>query len=429
MHLRVAGRTDHVRVGDGAVGKAEIVLHGAGEQEDVLIHHRHGGGERRPVIGGHGLAVKENLALPRLIQPRHQPRDGGFAAARRTHQRHLAAGGKLQREVLQNRRGLPGITEGHITDADLPRHGSGDLLVIARSKDHILLVIGHVFNTLHTGTHLRHFLSRGDHLRRRGHEGLQQALQCQQHTGGQLAVNDQQRAQRHQHHIGDIQQQTGNRAQIGVDLCNFRLSRHHGGLHTRPLGKHAFLRAAGLDGLHHIQDARSGAGQHAAVTGNDPRDLHPPAGDILRHEQVEHQRRHANERQHRADGEHHDQVHRHGDQPHAHRREGVHEGACNGGVILLTACNVTCHSLGEKLHGQMQHMNQIRAVGRHSKPPLHVILIGGRHRQQQELQHRHADEDPQQRHEPGSVRTGEDLIHKAGGQRGLGNAENRRSQP
>ena len=429
MHLRVAGRTDHVRVGDGAVGKAEIVLHGAGEQEDVLIHHRHGGGERRPVIGGHGLAVKEDLALPRLVQPGHQPCDGGLAATGGTHQRHLAARGQFEGEILQNRRSLLGVTEGHVADADVPRHGGDDPLVLAHSEDRILFVIGHVLNALHAGTHLRHFLPSGDQLLRRGDEGLQKALQRQQHAGGQLAVNNQQRTQRHQHHIGDIQQKTRERAQIGVDLRNLRLTRHHSGLHARPLGKHALLRAAGLDGLHHVQDARRGAGQHAAVTGNDPRDLHPPAGDILRHEQVEHQRRHANERQHRADGEHHDQVHRHGDQPHAHRCEGVHEGACNDGVILLTACNVTCHSLGEKLHGQMQHMNQIRAVGRHSKPPLHVILIGGRHRQQQELQHRHADEDPQQRHEPGSVRTGEDLIHKAGGQRGLGNAENRRSQP
>src|SRR5205823_3805282 len=96
-NIGIHRRLDDVRLRDGGVPHAEVLADGAGEQIDVLVHHRDRVGQHQAGDVGAGDAVEQHLARPRLEQPGDEPGDGRFAAAGATYQGDTAA--RLEGEV------------------------------------------------------------------------------------------------------------------------------------------------------------------------------------------------------------------------------------------------------------------------------------------------------------------------------------------
>ena len=68
MDLRVPRRKDDFEVLDGVIPHFDVVCDGVVKEDDVLIHHGDAAGENGAVDPGDGLAVKEDLAAPWLIE-------------------------------------------------------------------------------------------------------------------------------------------------------------------------------------------------------------------------------------------------------------------------------------------------------------------------------------------------------------------------
>ena len=65
-----------------------------------------------------GLAVEQDLARPRPVEPAHELRDRRLAAARGADERHAVAGGQPQREVREQRLLEAVVAERHVAELD-----------------------------------------------------------------------------------------------------------------------------------------------------------------------------------------------------------------------------------------------------------------------------------------------------------------------
>ena len=110
----VPGGQDHLVILNGAVPHLDVVGDAVPEQSDVLIHHRQRAGEHVAVDLGDGLAIKEDLAAPGLVQAGNQLGQRGLAAARAPHEGDLLPGLKRHAEVFDQGRRHAGIAKGHV---------------------------------------------------------------------------------------------------------------------------------------------------------------------------------------------------------------------------------------------------------------------------------------------------------------------------
>src|SRR5207244_2231123 len=93
----------------------------AAEEEDFLIDHRERVDDQiaRDFLARH--AVEEHLAAPRLVETRHELRDGGFSAAAAADERHAASGLDLQVELVDERRLERAVPEADVYQLDAAR--------------------------------------------------------------------------------------------------------------------------------------------------------------------------------------------------------------------------------------------------------------------------------------------------------------------
>ena len=285
-------------------------------------------------------------------------------------------------------------------------------LIISAGKDGVFLMLHHIFNALHAGAHFRNLLSGCNQLLGRRHERLQKALHGQEHTAGQLTSDNEQRAYRQKRRIGQIDQQIGNGAKETVKAGNLRLTGHNLRLCACPLGEHSLFCAAGLDGLHHRENAGSFAVEGTGVSGNSTRDINALSRYDLRNKDVDQKRTQSNQCQQRADGEHDNEIHHHGKHTNANGCQRVDEGLCDGGILLLSVCNIARHSLGEKAHRQAQYVLNIGVVCCYCKLTLYVGAIRGIRRLQQEPRQTQPYKSTNEGHHPDGTRSREDLVNK-----------------
>ena len=114
MHLGVPGGEHHFKILDGIIPHLDVVGDGILKQDNVLIHHRQRAGHHASWNLLARLPVKQDLALPGIIEAGDQLGQRGFAAARGAHKGHSAARLQGHGKVLDQWRRQLGITEGDV---------------------------------------------------------------------------------------------------------------------------------------------------------------------------------------------------------------------------------------------------------------------------------------------------------------------------
>ncbi len=96
---------------------ADVLEHGAGEQEGILQHHGDVPAEGALRVVAHVAAVDHNRAGGDIVEAVQQRRDAGLAGPGRAHQRHRLARRHLEAHVVQHRVVLR-IAEGDVAELD-----------------------------------------------------------------------------------------------------------------------------------------------------------------------------------------------------------------------------------------------------------------------------------------------------------------------
>ena len=126
MDLRHAGGFLHLRVGRVRAAIADVVADRVVEQHRVLRDDADGPAHACLFDIPHVLSVDQHPAFRHVIEAVKQPGDGGLARTGRPDNRHHAAGGHGEADVLQDRaRGIIGeehVLEPHFAAIDLERH-------------------------------------------------------------------------------------------------------------------------------------------------------------------------------------------------------------------------------------------------------------------------------------------------------------------
>ncbi len=363
----VPGSEGDLEVLNGIVPHLDILADSVLKEGNILVDDADRAGEHIPVDILQRHAVEGNGAAPGTVEAGDQLGQGGFAAAGAPHEGDLLAGLYRHGEVRDLGLAQAGVAEGDV----LQFNGAGELLVFGGLfpglEGGILRIAHDVVHALHLGGHLLHALPGGDQLRRGSHEGGQEALEGHDHTGGKLALDDQQHAEAQHRDVrscGDggrqgtqeeVQPGVGNR--LGIDA----------GLVAGPAAEKAVLGAAGLDGLNHGDTGHGGGGELRRVALLHAGDVHTLRRDQGGNDQVQDDGSHADGGQHRAVMDHDHQVEDHHRGLDGQGCEGLYQGGGNARVGGLAVSDVTAQPLGEKLHGQAQHLPEVggAAIGSH----------------------------------------------------------------
>ncbi len=92
MNCAVLRRLHNTGFGHRGIPQRQVLADGALEQRYVLVYQRHGVIQDGTCDLAAGFAIEQYIPGPRLIQARDEPRNRGFAAARRADQGHPFAG-------------------------------------------------------------------------------------------------------------------------------------------------------------------------------------------------------------------------------------------------------------------------------------------------------------------------------------------------
>ena len=128
VHARDAAGFQDLFFGGVGAREGDVFSNGAVEQEGVLQDHA----ELRAVAiqadGGEVHAIDENLSFGGDVEGGNQADDGGFAGARRSHQRGDGAGLGSEADVAQHRLagfvGEADVFENHFAADRAERHGA-----------------------------------------------------------------------------------------------------------------------------------------------------------------------------------------------------------------------------------------------------------------------------------------------------------------
>ena len=252
------------------------------------------------------------------------------------------------------------IAEAHVFQL----HLAGELGVVRRvgegriGEAGIVGIFHHVVHPLHLGAHLLDGLARGDEQHGRSHEGAQKALEAQDGADGKAALHHLAHAQDQHRRARQGAQQGRDHAQVLVELGKADRRGVHRGLIARPFFKVAVFRAAGLDGLHHLDAGDGGGGKLAAVPHLGAGDVHALGGDDLGHQQIQHDGGEAHNREQHAVAQHDHQIKDHHPRVQQQRGKGIHQGAGDGGVGVHALQDIARHALGKEAHGHFQQFPQ-----------------------------------------------------------------------
>ncbi len=198
VYLRVVAGQYHGEVFYRLVPHLHVVGNRPLEERHVLVDHRDGVDEGHAVDSLARLAVEEHLALPGLIEARHEAQYGALAASRRSDQGDALARLDLHREVTDDRGQRTVVTEGDVTQLYLARQLGhiGQLIAFRQAQVCALLAtVGHILDALDRRVKSHKGLYAG-YGSVDGIDGLvDQSLRGQQHAGCQFALQNQPCAQ------------------------------------------------------------------------------------------------------------------------------------------------------------------------------------------------------------------------------------------
>ena len=411
----VAQRQGYVAVADGGVPQRHIVAHAAVEQDDLLVYI----GDGLHEMAGRNVldlaAVDADRPRPWLEQTADQPAEGGFPAARPAHQRDALAGADRQAEILDQRRLLGVVAEGHIVELDEPadhRRRVLGALVEAQRRPRVGLVVEDIVEAGDLSLDGLQLGAEAHQAVERSRETARQRLKRHQPADRKRAVENAQPADPQDRHRRKPRQQRRDDAQQPRQHAEL-LPRDEGlGVQPGPPGEKVALGAVRLQRLDHADAVHRRAGEDAFF-------LEQAAIAVLagpRHHtqgrNVECRHDESDEREHRVVGQHDRRVDGHrqrvdrvgGELARDHLRYAVVRGDPVGDVAGET--------LAEKRHRQGDHVPEEARTRHQRELGLHAgdadLLQPGEHALRDR---RHAEADQQRRHE--RIAAGDqDIVHE-----------------
>ena len=325
VQRRIASRSHDLRVADSGIPHGDVVGHGVGKNRGLLAHHGHGMRKRIPRHATDVRAIEQDPALPRLHQAVCQARNRRFATAAATHERHRPAWLHYKVEPLDKRGFLGVVSKADATHLEAapwrerrPRHGC-----VLSGKRRVILRGEHVFDALDIHAHLRESLQRLDELLGRRGELGKIALERKHHARGELALHDEQQAQRQDKRIGDGARHLRYDAQAHAQVLRAHGLRVSLCLVDGPLAEEPVLCPACLDRLDCLDARQARRAEVCPVTRLHARDLRSLARHHNRARHVDQGCSQAHRREHGGVAHKNDQVdheHAHVDDERCHKR-------------------------------------------------------------------------------------------------------------
>ena len=219
-------------------------------RNDLLQHHAELRAVARQAHRAQVHAVHQHRARVRVMERRHQARDGGLARAGRPHQRRHRAGRRREAHRFEHRlAGLVGerdVVEHHVAADALEAHRAPRVLVFRPLAQDFA-------RALQAGERFRYLRADAHHLEHRRHQERQEHGERHEAADGEIAGQDLPRADEHHHRAHHPHQHGGakahqrDRGERPQDVLQQPL---------HPARKHGPLALLGVVALHHAHAAQ-----------------------------------------------------------------------------------------------------------------------------------------------------------------------------